>query len=103
MLLALPDPCLLRVLQCFAADDHCSLFNTARAHSRLHQAAVLALHSIAAYVSQQQDFEDVVVYLDKHGQHVNSLELWCHDDPTYGQIFIRQLPQQLQLSSLQLT
>jgi hypothetical protein len=102
LLLALPDSCLLRVLQCCAADDACSLFNAARAHSRLHQAAVLALHSISTHVSQQLDLEGVLVYLGKHGQHVNSLRLWGNDAPEYGQAFLCQLPPQLQLSGLQL-
>jgi hypothetical protein len=54
LLLALPDPCLLAVLQYCAEDDRCSLFNAARAHSRLHQAAVLALRSIKAITNRQQ-------------------------------------------------
>jgi hypothetical protein len=45
-LLQLPDACLLAVLQC-CADEPCSLFSAARAHSRLHQAAVLAASSIS--------------------------------------------------------
>jgi hypothetical protein len=75
LLLALPDPCLLRVLQCCAADDHRSLFNAARAHSKLHQAAVVALRSITLHVSQQQQIDGVMVYLGKHHQHVDSFEL----------------------------
>jgi hypothetical protein len=34
-LLALPDDCLLAVLQCCAADDPHSVFSIARVHSRL--------------------------------------------------------------------
>jgi hypothetical protein len=33
-----------------AADDQRSVFNAARTHSRLHQAAVATLHSITAIV-----------------------------------------------------
>ena len=99
LLLALPDPCLLRVLQCCAADDHRSVFTAARSHSRLHQAAVVALHSIAVQVSQQQQMDDVVGYMARHGQHVNSLELT--GTTAYPKLAC-QLPQQLQLSSLQL-
>ena len=71
-LLALPDPCLLLVLQCFAADDYRSLIHAARAHSRLHQAAVVALRSITASVRHQQQMEGVIAYVGKHSQHVNS-------------------------------
>lgn len=42
-LLDLPDPCLLKVLQCCAAEDQRSLFSVARANSKLHQLAVTAL------------------------------------------------------------
>ena len=58
-----------------------SLFNAARAHSRLHQAAVLAASSIR--VTQQDDsmrkaqtqLDSVLLYLDNHGQQVSSLEI----------------------------
>jgi hypothetical protein len=53
LLLELPDPCLLAVLQCCAADDLRSLLCAATAHSRLHQAAFAALRSITAVVRQQ--------------------------------------------------
>jgi hypothetical protein len=46
-LLALPNPCLLAVMQC-CADDSRSLLGAATAHSRLQRAAVEALSSIAA-------------------------------------------------------
>jgi hypothetical protein len=97
LLLALPDPCLLRVLQCCAADDYRSLFNAARAHSRLHQAAVVALRSIKKQVSPQQ-ISGIMVYLGKHGQHMNSLDL--RGDGSLN--LLCHLPQQLRLSSLQL-
>jgi hypothetical protein len=54
LLLALPDPCLVAVLRCCAADSQCSLFNAARAHSRLRQAAVLALRSITTVHPRHQ-------------------------------------------------
>jgi hypothetical protein len=57
MLLALPDSCLLALLQSYAADDQRSLFSAARAHSRLHQAAVAALHSITAHAPKQHIFQ----------------------------------------------
>ena len=101
LLLALLDPCLLLVLQCCAADDPRSLFSAARAHSRLHQVAVVALRSITARVSQQQQIEGVMAYMGKHSQHVNSLKLtWAGHTPLHYPP-LHQLPQQLQLTSLQ--
>ena len=49
LLLALPEPCLLAVLQYCASDDLCSVFSAARAHSKLHQ----ALRSIRASMDTQ--------------------------------------------------
>jgi hypothetical protein len=100
-LLALPDPCLLAVLQCFAADDYCSLFSAARAHSRLHHAAVAALHSIDIDVRDQQQADSVLVYLHRHGSHVNSLQLWSPAG-IGSRLLLFQLPPSLQLNSLQL-
>jgi hypothetical protein len=98
-LLALPDPCLLAVLQCCAVDHQRSLFSAARAHSRLHQAAVAALHSITALVQHQQHANDVLLYLGKHGSHVNSLKL----HRLQGEwLILQQLPPSLQLHSLEL-
>jgi hypothetical protein len=54
LLLALPDTCLLAVLQCCAADDQRSLFSAARAHGRLQQAAMVALHTISITTQDQQ-------------------------------------------------
>ena len=99
LLLALPDPCLLAVLQCLAADDQRSLLSAARSHSRLHQAAVAALHSITAHITEQQQMDSVLLYLDKHGQHVDSIQLTGVER---GFIKLPHLPQNLQLSSLQL-
>jgi hypothetical protein len=71
----LPDPCLLAVLQCCAANDQGSLCSAARAHSRLHQAAVLALRSITAVVTRQEQADSVLLYLSKHGQHLDSVSI----------------------------
>jgi hypothetical protein len=71
-LLQLPDPCLLGVLR-WCADDHRSLFSAARAHSRLHQAAVLAASSVKAVLHQQAD--SVLQFLESYGQHVSSIAL----------------------------
>jgi hypothetical protein len=98
LLLQLPDPCLLTVLQ-YCADDHCSLFSAARAHSRLHQAAVLALTSIKAVVVEQH-IDSLMLYLGKHGQQIESVDL---TDEAHT-VILRQLPHdRLQkLSSLKL-
>jgi hypothetical protein len=99
LLLALPDACLLAVLQCCAADDQRSVLNAARAHSRLHQAAVLALRSITAVVAQQQRADSVLVYV-KHCPKVDSISI---DYEGNSAVVLRPLlPQQLQLHSLQL-
>jgi hypothetical protein len=72
--LQLPDPCLLLVLK-GCAEDPRSLFSAARAHSRLHQAAVVAASSIRAAIKQQQQADSVLLYLRDHGQHVSSIDL----------------------------
>jgi hypothetical protein len=74
LLVQLPDACLLAVLQ-FCADDPRSLFSAARAHSRIHQAAVLAFSSIKVVVKHQQQADRVVAYLRKHGHHISSVQL----------------------------
>jgi hypothetical protein len=99
-LLALPDPCLLVVLQCCATTDQLSLFSVARAHSRLHQAAVAVLRSIDIPILQQQRLDSVLLYLDRHGSHVNSLNL---RRPLQERLTLHQLPLSLQLHSLQLS
>jgi hypothetical protein len=75
--------------------------SAARAHSRLHQAAVEVLRNIKASVDQQQLDSLVDGYLSAHGQQVNSLSVSravCADSVT-----LRQLPSALtQLSSLDL-
>jgi hypothetical protein len=70
----LPDPCLLAVLQ-YCAQDLGSLFSAARAHSRLHQAAVEALRCISVHRLTQQRVNQLMRYLSKHGQHVDSIDL----------------------------
>ena len=72
-LLQLPDTCLLLVLQCCAA-DHRSLCSAARAHSRLHKAAVVALSSITGELKDEQ-VDSMLLYLKKFGQHVSSIDL----------------------------
>src|SRR5690242_12894829 len=53
-LLQLPDPCLVAVLRCCSGDPR-SVCSAARAHSRLRQAAGIALSSItAAHLDQQR-------------------------------------------------
>ena len=73
-LLHLPDACLLTVMRCCADDQH-SLFSAARAHSRLHQAALLALSSISIVLDQQEQADSVLQYLAQHGQNVSSINL----------------------------
>jgi hypothetical protein len=99
-LLQLPDSCLVAVLRCCAVDPR-SICSAARAHSRLHQAAVIALNSITAEVDQQQLDSLVDVYLATHGSHIHSISL---KGANVGDDIIRhQLPDSLtQLSSLQL-
>jgi hypothetical protein len=99
LLLSLPDPCLLKVLQCCADDDQRSLFSAARAHSRLHQAAALALRSVTAAVDTQQKADDVLFFLGEHGQHIDSVTLRGVVD---GSPHVLQLPPNLQLNSLEL-
>ena len=84
LLLALPDPCLLTVLQCLA-DDQCALFNAARAHSRLRQASAVTLRNVTTSVTVQQHVDSVLMYLSNRLPAIP----W-------------QLPHSLQLSSLQL-
>ena len=95
-LLRLPDPCLLLVLQ-FCADDQRTVFSAARTHSRLHQ-AVVALSSITAGLSQQQHADGLLLYLEKHGQPLDSLSLV---GGAHGAVSLQQLPSNLQLTTLQ--
>jgi Leucine-rich repeat (LRR) protein len=94
-MLQLPDPCLLGVLRFCDTRSICS---AARAHSRLHQAAVAALTSFTLDTSRinnhQQRLDSLVdVYLPRHGEHVDSISL--------GAVHLRHLPTTLtQLTSL---
>jgi hypothetical protein len=99
LLLALPEPCLLAVLQYCAADDQRSLFSAARAHSKLRQAAAAALRSITADVPQLQQAHSVKLYLRNHAQHVSIINLKASE--AYP-VCVRQFPPELQLKSLQL-
>ena len=111
LLVELPDPCLLLVLQYLAANNQRSLFSAARAHSRLRQAAQEALRSITLQLSEQQQMDGVMAYLGEYGQQVNNLELKGHGHCDNA-IHLRQLPRaadeaefvgpQLQLTILQL-
>jgi hypothetical protein len=98
LLLELPAACLLQVLQ-YCAVDQRSLLNAARAHSRLHQAAVQVLHSIHAVMTQQQQHDSVLLYLSKHGCHVQDMRLQGGPD---HMLSLSQLPPDLQLYSIQL-
>jgi hypothetical protein len=60
-------------MQCCAA-DHRSLCSAARAHSRLHKAAVMALNSITGELKDEQ-VDSMLLYLTKFGQHVSSIDL----------------------------
>jgi hypothetical protein len=107
LLLALPDSCVLAILQCLAAEDQRSLFTAARVHSRLHQAAVAALSGITVTVVDQQQMDGVLLYLNKHGQHVDSIQLFgVNNSEEEGvlelDVKLRQLPFNLQPSRLQL-
>ena len=105
----LPDICLLAVLQCRTAmaDDNTwnqrSLLSAARAHSRLHQAAVTVLHSVKARVKTQKQ---MLLYLSRHAQHIDSLRISGESSDyskPYARAFLRQLPNNLQLTKLRLS
>ena len=103
-LLQLPDECLLAVLRC-CADDNRSLFSAARAHSRLHQATVLAVSSINATVLEQEQARSILEYLSNHGQHVDSIDLKGEGDRLWETVRLRQLPHNnlQKLSSLKIS
>lgn len=107
LLVELPDPCLLAVLQCCAASGPRCLLSAARAHSRLHQPASTALSSIdATTTAGGQQVDSLVLYLGKHGQHITSISLKgdLHGDPPHSDLpRLLQLPTSLrQLNSLSL-
>lgn len=106
LLLALPDPCLQAVLQCCAADDQRTLFNAARAHSRLQKAAELALDSMYVSCTSQQQADSALMFLGQHGEHVGSIRLKGKDQRCVfphtpkDAVNIHQLPPSLQPSNL---
>lgn len=101
LLLQLPDPCLIAVLSSLI-DDLPSLFNAARSHSRLHQSALVALSSITARFNSQQQLDGCVRYLSKHGGHVGGINFFS-EHSVGTRLCLRELPSNLQLTSLQLT
>jgi hypothetical protein len=90
-LLALPDPCLLRVMQRCADHTHSAL-HTATASSRLHQAAVEAVSSVSAGQLDQAWVDSMLLYLAKHGQFMSSLDLRASSD---DMLLLRELPPSL--------
>ena len=94
-LLQLPDPCLLLVLR-FCAGEQRIVCSAARAHSRLHRAAVEALSSITAYVDEQK-MDSLQLYLRSYGQYVSSIRLRHH---SHFAVHIHELPSTLKLSNL---
>jgi hypothetical protein len=99
-LVDLPDPCLLAVLRCLA-DGPISLFSAARAHSRLHQTAVVALSSIIVDVKKQEQMDGVLLYLEQHGKHVGSVHLQVLRCELHHTLTLCKMPPNLQLHSLQ--
>jgi hypothetical protein len=73
-LLQLPDHCLLNIMQCLVGDPR-TLFRAARAHRRLHQAAVLAASTTWACDLTQQRVDSIQLYFQKYGQHVSNIIL----------------------------
>jgi hypothetical protein len=101
-LLELPDSCLMAVLQRTADDLGLqSLFSAARAHSKLHETATVALRSISVTNLHWQQAHSLLLYLAQHGQHVDSLAL--QEDQKWAKpVFHLQLPAKVQPGSLQL-
>ena len=103
LLLALPDPCLLAVMQCCAVQSYRRLFSAARAHSRLRQMAMTSLSSITVKLRNQQQMDRLLLCLDTH-THVTSIDISGWTVP-YGEgaVSLCRLPPALQLHSLQLS
>lgn len=95
-LLQLPEPCLLAVLR-YCADEPRSLFSAARAHSRLRQAAAVAMDSISTAVTCNQQLGSVMKYLHKHTAHVKELQLEAMPD---ARLQLQHIPAGLQLETL---
>jgi hypothetical protein len=96
LLVQLPKPCLVAVLQ-HLTDDPANLFSAARSHSRLHQAAAVALRSIKAVISDSWTLDQSLLpYLARHGQYIDNLHLRGHVFVQY----LHHLPSKLQLTSL---
>ena len=91
-MLDLPDPCLLAVLRCLK-NDRISLFNAANAHSRLHQAAVVALSSITVTLQRKWQMDSLLLYLKQYGKQLGSVQLEAWQP-------LRQLPPTLRVTSL---
>jgi hypothetical protein len=92
------------VLLFCAQQDPSSLAVAASAHSKLHQAAftsetaaVLTAHSIKPVLHEQQKMDQVLAYLHKYGQHIESLDLTgtrSREEPGWIRFnaFLQQLP-----------
>jgi hypothetical protein len=72
------------------------LLSAAKAHSRLHQAAVIALRSITAVKATQQQADGMLQYLEKHGQHLDSISI----SGDRGCTITLPLPGNLQLNTI---
>jgi hypothetical protein len=105
-LLALPEPCLLAIVQ-HVATDPISLCAVARAHSKLHQLSKEVPRNAKRLVDQEQ-LDSLLQYLKEHGRNVRCFEL-SGDSHTcdyyrgcYLRATLRQLPALQKLSSLRL-
>jgi hypothetical protein len=61
---------------------------------------VAALHSITAAVHHQQQVDSVLLFLQRHGQYVDSIDVTYCGDNEEAAVTIRQLLSNLQLTSL---
>jgi hypothetical protein len=78
------------------ADDRNSLFRAANAHSRLHQAAVVACSSITVTLNRKLQTDSLLLYLQHHGKQLGSMHLTA----LLSREPLRHLPPTLQLTSL---
>ena len=111
--LGLPDELLLQVLLCCYEEDPCSLIVAGCASSKLRQLVhhlqdgftsekavdVLEVHSIRPVVPNQRKMDQLLEYLHKYGQHIETLDLTGtrsrdYPEPGYSTInaFLGQLP-----------